>query len=350
MSVNIYRSAVERLTKDKADLERKLGSENNKIARLQADISSLEQRALRTNSLSIIQSCQRQIVSKRNDLARAQKSAAAITKRIADKLSDLNRNMQSLERAEGQQRSKQASEAKKRRNDELRHAREITRETERQVRLHSEISSSPLVIDVARLPTKIKVLFVAASPEDQLPLRLDEEMRSIAKTLRAAEYRDSIEVVSAWAVRPGDLLQALNEHQPDIVHFSMHGTEAGELVFQQEDGTTKLVRKDAIVTTISTVSDHVHAVVFNACTSTEQAVAIVEHVDVAIGMSTDVGDEAARVFAAQFYSTIGFGLSIGQAFRQACAALMMADIPEETTPQLFAREGIDPDELFLVRT
>ncbi len=39
-----------------------------------------------------------------------------------------------------------------------------------------------------------------------------------------AEYRDSVELESRWAVRPSDLLQALNEAEPRVVHFSGHGS------------------------------------------------------------------------------------------------------------------------------
>lgn len=45
-----------------------------------------------------------------------------------------------------------------------------------------------------------------------------------------------------------------------------------------------------------------------------------------IGMNTSIGDDAARVFAAQFYSSIGFGLSIQKAFDQAKAALMLEEL------------------------
>ena len=59
--------------------------------------------------------------------------------------------------------------------------------------------------------------------------------------------------------------------------------------------------------------------------------AVVKHVEAAVGMTVDIGDDAARVFAAQFYSSIGFGHSIKRAFEQAKAALMLEGIPEENT-------------------
>jgi hypothetical protein len=75
---------------------------------------------------------------------------------------------------------------------------------------------------------KIKVLFLAANPAGTQPLKLDEEIRQITAKIRAAEFRDSLELVACWAVRPDDLLQALLEVKPHVVHFSGHGSKAQE--------------------------------------------------------------------------------------------------------------------------
>lgn len=66
-------------------------------------------------------------------------------------------------------------------------------------------------------------------------------------------------------------------------------------------------------------------------------------------MNTSIGDEAARVFSSQFYSSISFGLSVLKAFEQAKAALMLEGIDEEDTPELFTKEGFDPHEIILVK-
>ena len=80
-----------------------------------------------------------------------------------------------------------------------------------------------------------------------------------------------------------------------------------------------------------------------------QAENIVEHVDAAIGMNTSIGDEAAVVFASQFYSSIGFGKDLKTAFNQAKASLMLEGISEETTPELFVREGLQAENIILVQ-
>ena len=55
-------------------------------------------------------------------------------------------------------------------------------------------------------------------------------------------------------------------------------------------------------------------VFLNACYSEKQARAIAEHVNCVIGMSNAISDIAAIEFASTFYSSLGFGRSIKDAF------------------------------------
>jgi hypothetical protein len=100
---------------------------------------------------------------------------------------------------------------------------------------------------------------------------------------------------------------------------------------------------------MAAASGEIRLVFFNTCYSKGQAEAVVEHVSAAIGMNTTIGDEAARVFAASFYSAIGFGHSLALAFKQARSALMLEGIPEESTPELFVAPGEDADAIILVK-
>src|SRR5699024_9092231 len=152
-----------------------------------------------------------------------------------------------------------------------------------------------------------------------------------------------------WAIRALDVIQAINEGNPTIIHFSGHGSEGDEIVFQDNQGNVKLVSKEAIVQTMMSTSDEIKLAFFNTCFSYGQAQAVVQHVDAAIGMTTTIGDEAARVFAAQFYSAIGFGYSVKKAFEQGKAALMLEGIPEKDTPELYVKDGLNADELIIVK-
>lgn len=194
----------------------------------------------------------------------------------------------------------------------------------------------------------IKILFLASNPSDTDALRLDQEARDIEEKIKLSKYKDNIKFISKWAVRVSDVLQAINEEQPNIIHFSGHGSVCGEIALENLIGKMKLITPEAFSSAIATRSDCVKIVLFNACYSEIQAIEIVKHIDISIGMSNSISDEAAKVFAVQFYSSIGFGLPIKQAFDQAIAELKMEGIKEENTPKMHVSEGIDVEQYKLI--
>ena len=196
---------------------------------------------------------------------------------------------------------------------------------------------------------KIKVLFLAANPTNTTRLALDEEIRAITEKIRASEYRDLIELVSVWAVRADDLLQALNQHQPQIVHFSGHGEPSGEIILVDSDKAAKNVSIKAIKALFKTLKDNIRVVVLNACYSHAQANALTEVIDCVVGMNAAIGDQAAMTFAASFYRAIGFGRSVQEAFEQGQAAILLEGLSEEDTPELLTRRGLDPARIFLIK-
>lgn len=196
--------------------------------------------------------------------------------------------------------------------------------------------------------SKIKVLFLAANPFKENILSLDEEIRAINQKIRMAEHRDSLDLISGWAVRPDDLLQTLNQHRPHVVHFSGHGTPDGEIMLVGNNGDPTPVTASTLQKLFTTLKDNVQLVVLNACYSEIQARAITKVIDCAIGMNAPVGDNAAIVFAAALYRAIGFGRSIKEAFEQGELAIPLDEMEGEKTPQLRHRRGVDPARIILV--
>lgn len=195
---------------------------------------------------------------------------------------------------------------------------------------------------------KIKVLFFAADPVGGSRLMIDEEIRAITKKIRAADYRDSIELIPALAVRPEDLIEMLNQHKPQIVHFSAHGNPTGEiLILDKNGGIPKSVRPDAIRALFETLKDNIRVVILNECYSRVQARAIVNVIDCAVGIKNPITNRAAIAFAASFYGAIGFGRSVKEAYEQGRAAILLEGIDKKNIPELLVKEGVDPSHIFL---
>lgn len=344
--IDTYRNTLSRKQQELVKLKQDLAREQCKLSPLQRKIISVNDAIRRTKIASTVKSKLREIEQANKSIADIQKKCGNIQDKIAKKEKEVA-NAENDCRKEEARLSKKAAEAERKRVQEA--ARQsaafeasLRQQGETQLKMQMEIEK------LKAIPEKITVLFLAANPIDTQPLRLDEEARAIQKRIRLSEYRDSVVFESRWATRSSDILQAINETNPTIVHFSGHGTPSGDLVLLNPDGTKRIVRKEAISMAISTASDSIKLVVFNACFSEVQAQSVVSYVDAAIGMSTSIGDEAACVFASQLYSAIGFGHSLQTSFRQAIAQLMLEDIDEENTPKLYVKDGLDSDNIVFV--
>jgi hypothetical protein len=346
MSVDSCRRKVQSHQQAIARLLSEKGRETQRVADLQKRSSRAMSSASRTKNVSALNSFNREAQRCAEQAAAAQNNVARIEGKIAQEQSRLANALRSLASEEAREADQQRKESDRLAREQERRMKVVNSTIQYHNTLHERTISA--IEKLSQLPEKVTVLFIAANPVNLPQLRLDEEVRSITDMVRRSEHRDAVNLVSCWAVRPLDVLHALNEHRPRIIHFSGHGSDQDEIVFQNNDGEAKLVSKEAIVQTLAASGD-IQLVFFNTCYSRNQAEAVVKHVPAAIGMNTAIGDLAARTFAAQFYSSIGFGLSVGAAFSQAKAALMLEGIREDATPELFSADGLNPSDLLLVK-
>ena len=194
----------------------------------------------------------------------------------------------------------------------------------------------------------IKILFLAANPSDTNRIRLDEEVRAIQERLRMATHGGQFAVEQEWAVRVGDLQGHLLRHQPQIVHFSGHGSRAGEVVLEDQAGHSQVVSPVALKWLFATLKDDIRCVVLNACFSEIQAKAIAKSIDCVVGMSAAIADESAVSFAASFYQALGFGRDVRTAFDLGCGQIGLESLAGEETPKLITAPGVDARTMFLV--
>jgi WD40 repeat protein len=218
---------------------------------------------------------------------------------------------------------------------------------------------------------RVKVLFLAANASTHAQLALNREFRSIGAKIRAAGYRDQVELVSEWAVTLDELSGFLLHHQPQVVHFSGHGTSTGNLVVHRDvpaerellglpDAKTPPrpvspadltigLPPEGLAGLFAEFADRVRLVVLNACYSEAQAEAIVQSIGCAVGMSRPIRDDHAVAFAAEFYQALAFGKSVQSAVNLGVARLLNEGYREAISlVRLHVRAGVDAGSLVLV--
>jgi hypothetical protein len=185
----------------------------------------------------------------------------------------------------------------------------------------------------SRMQPSISILFLAADPTNASRLRLGEEFREIQEKLKLAKLRDNFRLeLPQLSVRPADISQAMLDIEPQIVHFSGHGTSTGALCFENQAGQTHLVQPQAIAALFEQFAHQVNCVVLNACFSDVQAEAIAQHIEYVIGMNQEIGDKAAIAFAIGFYQALGAGRTVEEAYKLGCVQIRLQGIAEYLTP------------------
>lgn len=344
--IDTYRNSKFRKQNERGKLISDKAKEHLKIAVLSKKSNSASEAIKRTKTISTINSKLKEIDKCNNDIAIIIKKIADLEAKILNKDKEIVGYQIQVDKEQASLDKKKETAETKFKKDQDKSLRDIGSTLNNHNKLHIETQNEIKILQ--NIPQKITVLFLASNPIDSTQLRLDEEARAITNMIRQSKYRDAVHFESRWALQPMDLLQSINEINPTIVHFSGHGSDNDEIAFQGNNGETKLVTKEAIVQTIMAAGDNIRLVFFNTCYSKNQAESISEFVEATIGMNTTIGDDAARVFSSQFYSSVAFGHSVHKAFQQARALVMMEGIAEENTPELFIKEGLNANDIILV--
>ena len=198
------------------------------------------------------------------------------------------------------------------------------------------------------LRRRVKLLFVAANTRDADVLAVEEEFRVITEVIRESRFRDAFDIVPVFAAQQNDLQRALLDHQPDVVHFSCHGSADRELVLVRDDRTPGPVPTRTLTSYFRILSNKTVLAVLNACFSSKQAAAIQRIIGLTVGMRQPVADEAAISFSKSFYQALGYGRSIREAFDLGATAINASDPGLDGVAELFEGDGIHANALCLV--
>jgi|TARA_R110002126_G_scaffold42829_5_gene123295 hypothetical protein len=361
MQSDQYRRELAQLNKDVGNLRSDIGSEEEKARRARAAAAQKRSSAQRSSSPTSRLFYLRQAESEEKKVAEAEKKIGSLQGKVGTLLGRMATKEQSLRSAEKsesalleraevakQRKDKSVREtseraAKKQRQTEREHAREIARLSRPTV--HRIYISAPE-------PEKLRVLYLTASPatENVPSLRVDAEVNNVLKALRGAKHRDLIDFQHRPASTVDDLIDGLNDLRPHVVHFSGHAS--GGLLLDTADlleAGDQLLSYGTIARVLRATDQRPTLVVLNACNTIEGADAILEAAAVVIATDETVGDASSGVFAANFYGAIGAAQTIGDALDQAREMIALALPGEPDVLTLHAAEGVDPYGIKLVQ-
>ena len=160
------------------------------------------------------------------------------------------------------------------------------------------------------------ILFVSANPGSTAKLDLADELRRFQHGLQGHD----IEVMLLPAAQPEDLERAMTTTDFDVVHFSGHAQDEG-ILMRNAAGNEELVSVARLGELFEKSKGKTKLAFLNACNTKEIAEEIQGSVGMAIGTKNVLDDVAAKVMTQVFYSALGKGSSLEDAYKEATDTL-----------------------------
>ncbi len=192
----------------------------------------------------------------------------------------------------------------------------------------------------------IKILFLAANPSGTEPIDFIKELNAIEDEIDRCKFRDRFDIEKIFEMKPDELSRLLLKYDPQIVHFSGHGSEESQIILPNDTGNATYVDASAVARMFSIFKENIQCVVLNACYTKLQAEFISKYIDCVIGMAKAIGDEAAIKFAQGFYRGIGYGKDLETAFELGCTQISLEGLGEEYTPKILWKDDL-PKKIIL---
>lgn len=196
---------------------------------------------------------------------------------------------------------------------------------------------------------RLNVLYLTASPIPASHLRVDAEMRGVQETIRASKFRDNVSLEYRPAADLDSLINGLNDHRPQIVHFSGHGNdnEIATDTGKSSGHSVSTLSYNLLAKALAATDNPPEVIVLNSCKSSAAIRALLSSVKIVISMKSSISDIAASAFAIQFYAAIAAGQSVKSAFEQGKVAVESVSIDDADTPEINCGSHIDPSRLIL---
>ncbi|MEZ4634642.1 MAG: CHAT domain-containing protein [Caldilineaceae bacterium] len=197
----------------------------------------------------------------------------------------------------------------------------------------------------------LKVLVMISNPIGIAALNTEGEWQRIQKAFSTLTGRGLVQVERVDPTLPA-LLRALDQDEYHIFHFVGHGAydagvEDGILVLEQENRSEQIVSGQRLGALLGD-EDSIRLVVLNACdggrssdddpfTGVAQSL-LQQGIPAVVAMQFEISDEAALVFAEEFYTSLAAGHPVDIALARTRKSMYaIGDSAEWGTPVLYLR-------------
>ncbi|MCK1547175.1 CHAT domain-containing protein [Bradyrhizobium sp. 179] len=195
----------------------------------------------------------------------------------------------------------------------------------------------------------LNILYLTADPDKAHALRVDAEVRRVQDAIRGSQFRDNITVQYRPAANVTTLLDGLNDFQPQMIHFSGHGSPRGLAMDNAKVGkqADEAVSFSLLAKALAATDHPPRLVLLNSCHSSGARKPLLKLGLIVISMKTSISDLGAVAFAPSFYAALAAGQSVQAAFRQGAVAVEHVSLSEADTPELFYPPGTRPADIKL---
>ena len=164
------------------------------------------------------------------------------------------------------------------------------------------------------------------------------ELQNVKQQLRAAEYPNGLQIQIRQDWTRTNLKDLLEGYKPALVHICGHVSDAG---FEAEDGIIKNFCP------YFAYKGPPRCVVLSGCNTQDLAKDLSQIVDCVIGTSDTITGELIRPFLDAFYSTIGTGANVIEAFEKGNGAFTGAE-DKPSMIHIYQKSGAKLDEIIFV--
>ncbi len=190
----------------------------------------------------------------------------------------------------------------------------------------------------------MKILYVGSNPRDEYTLLLEREITEL-QTRFSNSSSSSVSFTFLPGIAIEELPREISRVRPDILHISSHGNEAG-LWLAGQDTKGRSLTAEALREFVS-IERPPRLVILSACNSGPIAEGMVATVPMAIGISAEITNGAARESIRLFYERLLQGQSVGKAFG-ACRRMIATIENGSASAKLFQAKSIHPEQEFFL--